>query len=394
MSCAQGRTALDSPPDHPHRSPHNWGLIYGGGGGNPGGARGGGKGNGTTLSASTFLWPLFFPGPPPSPGRARARLPAFAAPPGKWSGNLPHLVGSPALRAGRNAEYQGPVPPVEMRGRRNPARRLPHALLSFPSPLLPAMDLSATTASSSDLRAIRTGQEHERCASRSPMLGERAGESCEMKRGRQSDRRRLHASDAGRPRALPWRCPGGAAWWPAPPTIGPSSAPRVPDFNLQTLRGRTAGGLSLNFPGPRREWAGQISSRQPPARARGAKKTRFLLSHFSSISLPPNSPPRRPPQPLPGRRPASPPPPGRRGWRGAAGGLGQAHLAGRGGRGTVRPKKEGERGRESPSPAQLLRPLFEIPSLFFFFPSVSSPSSGTSSWRMARPGTSSCPWST
>ena len=232
MSCAQGRTALDSPPDHPHRSPHNWGLIYGGGGGNPGGARGGGKGNGTTLSASTFLWPLFFPGPPPSPGRARARLPAFAAPPGKWSGNLPHLVGSPALRAGRNAEYQGPVPPVEMRGRRNPARRLPHALLSFPSPLLPAMDLSATTASSSDLRAIRTGQEHERCASRSPMLGERAGESCEMKRGRQSDRRRLYASDAGRPRALPWRCPGGAAWWPAPPTIGPSSAPRVLDFNL------------------------------------------------------------------------------------------------------------------------------------------------------------------
>ena len=32
----------------------------------------------------------------------------------------------------------------------------------------------------------------------------------------------------------------------------------------------------------------------------------------------------------------------------------------------MRPKKEGERGRESPSPAQLLRPLFEIPSLIFF----------------------------
>jgi hypothetical protein len=153
--------------------------------------------------------------------------------------------------------------------------------------LLPAMDLSATTASSSDLRAIRTGQEHERCASRSPMLGERAGESCEMKRGRQSDRRRLYASDAGRPRALPWRCPGGAAWWPAPPTIGPSSAPRVPHFNLQTLRGRTAGGLPLNFPGPRREWAGQISSRQPPARARGAKKRAFSsLTFLPSLSLP------------------------------------------------------------------------------------------------------------
>lgn len=103
---------------------------------------------------------------------------------------------------------------VDAAARSRPAPFFFSSSLAFLPPSPAAMDLSATTASSSDLRAIRSGIDHERCASRSPAPGDRSGGLV----GGTGERRSTPATfffhppaESGRPRRLPARASLAAA---------------------------------------------------------------------------------------------------------------------------------------------------------------------------------------